>query len=139
MEDVSPFLGRGWAFPPRFDFENNSPMMVAEEEDIQESLRIILSTAQGERYMNPKFGSELSYLIFDSIDSILINRIKDCISSAILNFEPRITLDNIIVDVTAGFQGRIDIMLEYTVRKINVRTNIVYPFYFKEGTNVQNM
>jgi len=137
MEENSLFLGRGWAFPPRFDFENNSPVMVEEEEDIRESIRIILSTAQGERFMNPKFGCELSYLIFDSIDSILINRIKDFISTAILNFEPRITLDTVAIDSTNQFEGRVDILIEYTIRKINVRTNIVYPFYFKEGTNIQ--
>lgn len=139
MEEIDLFLGRGWAFPPRFDFDNNTPVMVAEEEDIRESLRIIFSTAQGERYMNPKFGCELSSLIFDSIDSILINRIKDSITSAILNYEPRITLDNIEVDVLSEFEGRIDVVVEYTIRKINVRSNIVYPFYFKEGTNVHTM
>lgn len=139
MEDINLFLGRGWAFPPRFDFDNNTPVMVAEEEDIQESLRIILSTAQGERYMNPKFGCELPSLIFDTVDSILINRIKDSIATAVLNFEPRITLNDIFIDVSFQFEGRIDIMLDYIIRKINVRSNIVYPFYFKEGTNIQNM
>lgn len=139
MEDDNLFLGRGWAFPPRFDFDLNVPVMVAEEEDIRESLRIIFSTIQGERYMNPKFGCELSALVFDSVDSNLINRIKDSISTAVLNFEPRITLENITVDVVSEFEGRIDILLDYTIRKINVRSNIVYPFYFKEGTNIQNL
>ncbi len=139
MEDTNLFLGRGWAFPPRFDFEKNTPVMVSEEEDIRESLRIILSTARGERIMNPKFGCELSSLVFDRIDSILLNRIKDSVSSAILNFEPRITLENIQIEVSNAFEGRVDLHLDYTIRKINVRTNIVYPFYFKEGTNVQNM
>ncbi len=139
MEEMNLFLGRGWAFPPRFDFDNNTPVMVSEEEDIRESLRIIFSTMQGERYMNPKFGCELSSLIFDNIDSTLINRIKDSVTTAILNYEPRITLDNIHVNVLSGFEGRIDVEIDYTIRKINVRSNIVYPFYFKEGTNIHNM
>jgi phage baseplate assembly protein W len=139
MENNSLFLGRGWAFPPRFDFDNNMPVMVSEEDDICESLRIILSTAKGERYMNPKFGCELSSLIFDNIDSTLINRIKDYITTAVLNFEPRITLDDISIYIPTEHEGRIDVKLEYTIRKINIRSNIVYPFYFKEGTNIQNM
>lgn len=113
--------------------------MVEEEEDIRESLRIILSTARGERWMNPKFGCDLSSLVFDSIDSLLINRIKDAIGTAILNFEPRITLNEIDVDVSKGFDGMIVIALDYTIRKINVRSNIVYPFYFREGTNIQHL
>lgn len=139
MDDKNLFLGRGWAFPPRFDFEKNTPQMVEEEEDIRESLRIILSTARGERWMNPKFGCDLSSLVFDSIDSLLINRIKDAIGTAILNFEPRITLNEIDVDVSKGFDGMIVIALDYTIRKINVRSNIVYPFYFREGTNIQHL
>jgi phage baseplate assembly protein W len=138
MEDESLFLGTGWAFPPRFDFEKNTAVMVSEEEDIRESLRIIFSTALGERYMNPKFGSGLSALIFDGIDSIFLNRLKDYITSAILNFEPRITLDEINVEVVSIYEGKIDVHIYYTIRKINVRTNIVYPFYFKEGTNIEN-
>jgi uncharacterized protein len=140
MDDINnDFLGTGWAFPPRFDFENHSPVLVSESDDIKESLGIILSTAPGERLMNPKFGCELSHLVFESVDSVLINRIKDCVTSAILNFEPRITLEKVEVDVRAQYDGRIDVILEYTIRKINVRTNIVYPFYFKEGTNITNM
>jgi phage baseplate assembly protein W len=133
------FLGRGWSFPPRFDLENNTAVMVEEDEDIRESLRLILSTSQGERIMNPKFGCILSSLIFDSIDSILINRITDTIRTAILNFEPRVTLDKVVVDVSKSYEGVVNVTLEYTIRKINVRSNIVYPFYFKEGTNIHTL
>lgn len=141
MEDETEktFLGRGWSFPPRFDFDNGTPVMVKEEKDVEESLRIIMSTAHGERIMNPKFGSDLSALIFDNIDSILLNRITDSIQKAILNFEPRITLNKIWIDTVHAYDGMLEVHLEYTIRKINVRSNIVYPFYFKEGTNVHHM
>lgn len=119
--------------------ENNVAVMVEEEEDIRESLRIILSTAPGERIMSPKFGCPLSSFIFDSIDSLFINRVTDSIRTAVLNFEPRVTLEAVKVDTTQAFEGLVYITLDYTVRKINVRSNIVYPFYFKEGTNVHNM
>jgi phage baseplate assembly protein W len=133
------FLGRGWSFPPRFDLVNNAAVMVEEEDDIRESLRIILSTAPGERIMNPKFGCALTSFIFDSIDSILVNRITDSVRMAVLNFEPRITLDSVKVDRSMAHEGLVHVILEYTVRKINVRSNIVYPFYFKEGTSVHSM
>lgn len=130
------FLGRGWTFPPRFDLVNSTAVMVEEEEDIRESLRVILSTAPGERIMNPKFGCALPSMVFDSVDSILVNRITDCVRTAILNFEPRITLDQVTVDIARSDEGLVQVMLDYTIRKINVRSNIVYPFYFKEGTHV---
>lgn len=133
------FLGRGWSFPPRFDMINNMTYMVEEEDDIRESLRIILSTAPGERIMNPKFGCGLSSLIFDSIDSLFINRITDSVRTAVLNYEPRVTLESVRVDTSGAYDGHVHVMLDYTIRKINVRSNIVYPFYFKEGTHIHNM
>jgi uncharacterized protein len=137
MQDNT-FLGRGWSFPPRFDFVRNTVMMVEEDEDIVESLRLILSTTQGERIMDPKFGSTLTTFVFDSIDSLFINRIKDSIRTAVLHHEPRVTLDNIAVNTAHASEGFVYVTLFYTVRKINVRSNMVYPFYFKEGTNIQH-
>jgi len=134
------FLGRGWSFPPRFDTENHQVVMVEEEADIRESLRLIMATAPGERIMNPKFGCGLTAYIFDSLDSLLINRIADSIRYAVLNFEPRVTLNDIRFDLTESFdKGVVRVTLDYTIRIINVRTNIVYPFYIKEGTNVHHM
>lgn len=140
MEEVeNSFLGRGWAFPPAFDPKSRKSVMAEEEEDIRQSLFIILSTTPGERIMNPKFGCDLISSVFDNIDSLAINRMKDQIRTAILNYEPRITLHEVLIDTRQSFEGVVHITMEYTIRKINVRTNIVYPFYLKEGTNVTGM
>ncbi len=139
MESNESFLGRGWRFPPTFDPRTKSSEMVEEGKDITQSLLIILSTIPGERIMNPKFGCDLMGTIFDSIDSLVINRIKDLVSAAVLNYEPRITLHEVIVNVLNAYEGKIEVELDYTIRKINIRTNIVYPFYIIEGTNVKGM
>jgi len=34
-------------------------------------------------------------------------------------------------------EGRLDILLDYTVRETNARANMVYPFYLLEGTNLR--
>ncbi|MBK6265144.1 GPW/gp25 family protein [Marivirga sp. S37H4] len=139
MEEENSFLGRGWAFPPAFDAKSKKSVMAEEEEDIRQSLFIIISTTPGERIMNPKFGCDLISSVFDNIDSLAVNRMKDLIRTAILNYEPRITLHEVIIDTSQSFEGVVHITMEYTIRKINVRTNIVYPFYLKEGTNVTGM
>lgn len=139
MEPENSFLGRGWAFPPSFDTKSKKSVMAEEDEDIRQSLFIILSTTPGERIMNPKFGCDLASCVFDNVDSLAINRMKDLIRTAILNYEPRITLHEVVVDTRDSFEGIVNIYLDYTIRKINVRTNIVYPFYLKEGTNVTGM
>ncbi|MEL7004372.1 MAG: GPW/gp25 family protein [Bacteroidota bacterium] len=139
MDSETEFLGRGWGFPPEFDMRRSSSRMVAEEEDIKQSLFIILSTAPGERIMNPKFGCDLMITVFDSIDSLTINRIKDLVTYAVLNYEPRVTLHEVTVNVVNPLDGHVEVGLDYTIRKINVRTNIVFPFYLNEGTNVKGM
>ncbi len=52
------FLGIGWGFPPEFQKHAYAfgVKMVAEEEDISESLRILLSTRPEERVMQPPDG-----------------------------------------------------------------------------------
>ena len=47
------FLGVGWAFPPRIDSATGLPARVSYEEDIRQSILIILTTAKGERVMRP--------------------------------------------------------------------------------------
>ena len=136
MERDTSFLGRGWSFPPRFNPIDRGVEMVAEEEDIRESLRILFSTAPGERVMHPSYGCGLKRMVFEQINETVRTEIKDLIERAILFFEPRITLERVELDDTQIFEGRLLILLEYTIRTINIRSNMVYPFYIREGTLV---
>jgi phage baseplate assembly protein W len=134
MDGNSAFLGRGWSFPPRFSPVDRSVDMVSGEKDIQESLNILFSTAPGERIMHPSYGCGLKRMVFENINMTARTRIKDLIERAVLFFEPRITLERVEIDDSQLAEGRLLILLEYTVRMTNVRSNMVYPFYFQEGT-----
>jgi phage baseplate assembly protein W len=131
------FLGTGWGFPVQFNTQTKSVELSSEQEDIRQALFIILMTKMGERVLRPDFGSQISDSVFGSIDSITVNRIEDQVSQAILEWEPRISLNNVLVDTDFMYDGRLDIKIDYTIRLINVRTNIVFPYYFKEGTNLR--
>ncbi|BDD10013.1 baseplate protein [Fulvitalea axinellae] len=135
--EKSSFLGTGWSFPPSFDKARDTVKMVSEEKDIEQSLALILGTVPGERAMNPEFGCDLKSMSFASIDSHTLNTIKDIVKRAILRFEPRVTLNEVVVDASEYIDGVIRVNLFYTIRKINVRTNMVYPFYLEEGTNIK--
>lgn len=130
------FLGTGWGFPPEFS-RRGAVRMVSAEEDIGESLRLLLGTTPGERVMQPSFGCGLKAHVYDSINESTITILKDVISRAILFFEPRVVLDHILVDSSAEMEGRLDFQIAYTVISTNTRHNIVYPFYLREGTDVQ--
>tara|TARA_B100001250_G_scaffold71778_1_gene58087 strand:+ start:1929 stop:2357 length:429 start_codon:yes stop_codon:yes gene_type:complete len=134
------FLGRGWSFPPQFERSDEvlQLQMVSLEEDIRESLAILLATLPGERVMQPSFGCGLNALVFDNVSQSSITKITDLVERAILFFETRITLENLEVLVDDESKGLIQIHLDYTIRTINTRSNFVYPFYFQEGTDISS-
>ncbi len=129
------FLGHGWSFPPQFDSYGKRVKMVSAEEDIEQSLQILISTIPGERVMHPTYGCRLKTMIFETVDEGVIAEIKDAISRAVLFFEPRIELNDLKVGLDELYEGLIQIQLYYTIRATNSRSNMVYPFYFLEGTN----
>ncbi len=47
MQNKNSFLGKGWAFPPEFSHNDNPTRMFNYEEDIRQSLIILLSTHRG--------------------------------------------------------------------------------------------
>lgn len=135
MEDNNTIIGRGWAFPVSFSRGSNAANMVQDEDDVVQSLRILLSTIQRERVLEPDFGLDLVQMIFEPLSVPAAALLTRKIEKAILNYEPRIELDNVdyVQDVE---KGRIDITIEYTIRATNTRTNLVYPYYFNEGTDI---
>jgi len=132
------FLGTGWGFPPEFARNGKTVKLVSNDDDIRESLLILLSTAPGERVMSPEFGCGLKALAFSDITSSVVTEIKDMIENAVLFYEPRISLDGIDIDTGELAEGLLKIGLNYTIRATNSRSNMVYPFYVLEGTNIRS-
>lgn len=138
MNPESLFLGRGWAFPCEFDRNRKQVNMSEADQDIEESLVILLNTSPGERVMHPDYGCGLRSMVFENITNSDKTIIKDLIKKAVLYHESRIRLDNIFIDDSDLFSfGNILITLEYTIRSTNTRSNFVFPFYINEGTNVR--
>lgn len=134
-----PYLGRGWEFPPQFIIKDyyQGIAMTEEEEDIRQSLHILLSTIPGERIFRPEYGCNTKAWVFSKINTTQATLIKDDIEQAILVGEPRITLENIEIADQDFMEGRLDIQLYYYVKGTNSRSNMVYPFYLEEGTDLK--
>ena len=139
MDSPKTFLGRGWSFPPKFDEKRSELQMVSADQDIRESLIILLSTTPGERPVKPKYGCDLKSLLFEPIGGATNFLIKDMIRQAVLFYEPRIDVDEIEIDRSQEPDGIIGITLHYTIRSTNIRSNIVFPFYKTEGTIVTDI
>jgi hypothetical protein len=129
--DDRDFLGRGWAFPVTPDARGDVAL-VEHERDVQEAVRIILGTAQGERVMRPDFGAGLETLVFEPMNTTTIALVRHRVEQALITWEPRI--DSITVEVRAEpARARLGIDVRYRVRATNTFYNLVYPFYLLEG------
>ena len=132
------FLGTGWSFPPEFSLETGEVLMTSDEEDIQASLKILLGTAFGERFLNPRYGLDMHELLFEPMSTTATAFLKDQINTAILIDEPRIDLLSLEIDTSAQFEGRVAIILEYEIRTTNSRFNLVYPFSTSDASEVRS-
>jgi hypothetical protein len=128
------FLGKGWSFPPSFSQNGRDVQRVSEHQDIQQSLFILLSTAQNERIMREDFGCDLQRFMFEEVSQSLVNSLTALITDAVLYYETRIKLNNVLVDESDKVEGLLTINIDYTVRSTNSRFNLVYPFYLNEAS-----
>jgi phage baseplate assembly protein W len=131
------FLGKGWGFPPTFQRGGAGVVTVKEEEDIRQSLEIILSTEPGERVMRPDFGCNMQAMVFEPINTSLITYMRDKIEKALLYHEPRIDLKRVEINTAEVLEGVVLIEIDYVIRTTNSRQNYVYPFYINEGTDLR--
>lgn len=106
---------------------------VAYEEDIRQSILIILETAPGERVMRPNFGCGIHDLVFTALDSTSLQLIRSAVEEALRRCEARIDVLGVTFDEAATAEGQLIIELEYRVRRTNQTGNLVFPFYFREG------
>src|SRR5215475_89009 len=100
---MAKFLGIGWRFPVGLDDQRQAKthFSLAEYEDsVKQSIRIILSTAKGERVMRPDFGCGIHELVFAPNDAATRGMAEHYVREALLLWEPRI--DVLEVQVTAA-------------------------------------
>lgn len=131
-----PFLGRGWSFPPSFNRNQPGVEMLEAEADIVSSLEILLTTAPGERVLQPEYGCNMEELLFENVDTTTKTLVADKIENSILYFEPRIDLEKVRLDDSREWEGVILIEIVFRVRTTNSRFNFVFPFYKNEGTDL---
>ncbi len=133
MADNKGFMGRGFKFPFSVDPSTNRIAMSNAEEDIEESIKIILRTNVGERVMLPEFGTAAGDFVFSDNRAERIAALESSVREALELWEPRITDIDVEADSASGTKNVVEINIRYTVRMTNNQFNMVYPFYMMEG------
>lgn len=126
------FLGVGWKFPLQQNAQNEIAYS-RYEENIQEAIWVILSTAPGERLMHPDFGCNIHELVFAPNNTSTAGLARFYVEDALIRWEPRIDLEDIEVQADPGDPARLLLSISYRVRTTDSRYNLVYPFYLTRG------
>jgi Phage baseplate assembly protein W len=128
---MTDFIGRGWAFPIRTD-ANGGIALVSREREIAEAIRIIVSTAPGERPMRPDFGCRIQDFVFSPADSSTAAAISAEVTNALTSWEHRIDVENVEVLYTAE-DPTVFYNIHYRMKRTNDQYNLVFPFYVIPG------
>lgn len=138
------YLGRGMAFPtwtdnvgtvlqsaridPTGGFEEASGVR-----KIEESLRIILGTQNGERVMRPEFGCNLKSLVFAPNNDATANLARHYVSEGLKRWEPRIEVLDVVVsrELSVRQTGILRISVHYRIKASQATQSFVYPFYLE--------
>ena len=126
------FLGVGWKFPIRVNAQGAIPFS-QHEQNIEEAIWIILSTAKGERVMQPQFGCGIQDYVFAANNPATRGSIAYEVQNALAEYEPRITVLNVGVSFDPSTPNRLLILVDYRVNSSNSKRNLVYPFYLTES------
>jgi uncharacterized protein len=129
--DFRAFLGRGLAFPLRIG-PHGGFSLVRGEQDVEQAIWIVLSTARGERLMRPTFGCGIHDLVFAPNSPETRARIAHEVRTALTDWEPRIDVVEVRVERGTA-EEQLLIRIDYRIRTNNALHNVVVPFWFQEG------
>ena len=125
---TSDFVGRGFTWPLGVD-HTGAIALTRPGGDLEDSIRVVLLTAPGERLMRPQFGCRIWDLMFEPVNANLLGLISEAVRDALAQWEPRIEVEDVTPVQDSQASGTVLITIAYRVRATNDRRNLVYPFY----------
>jgi Bacteriophage baseplate protein W len=130
MANDRDFLGRGLRFPVSVNL-NGGVSSSQLEENVRQSIFIILGTAPGERINRPMFGCQIHDLMFAPNNPVTSARAEIYCEEALYKFEPRIEKCVCRATPNSDEPNRLDIRIEYVIAGKNDKRNLVFPFYLR--------
>lgn len=110
------------AFPCRLESGLGRFRPLTEQEEIAQSVRMILTTRRGERRFRPKFGAHLDQYAFETMDTTTCNLIRQEVVSALQTWEPRIWNIRVEFDRRPE-EGQLVAVVSYEVRRSGIRAS----------------
>lgn len=114
MNEGKLLYGQSLGFPPRVG-PNGRLVWSSGEENVRESICIILRTKPGERILLPDFGCGLDQYLFEPNSVANLRQIQEEVKQSLTRWEPRIKLDDVRVAVNPDDERAVDITVMYTL------------------------
>jgi phage baseplate assembly protein W len=127
------FIGTGWRFPVKPDASGRLRYVTGEDE-IRQSIWVVLTTAKGERQMRELFGCGIHDLVFDANTAALHGLVQEHVRDALVRWEPRIDVLDVRAESPPEQRNMLLVHVDYRIRANNAIFNLVYPFFLFEGT-----
>ena len=96
------------------------------ENAIKQALKVLLLTGPAERLFHPELASGVRDLLFDLVTPTTAYELQLAIEDVINNFEPRVSLENVIVSANPD-EAAYDVSVEFSIvnqPKDNVQLNL---------------
>jgi len=80
-------------------------VVVKDKAAIIQSIRNLLLTQRGERPFQPDLGSDIYRILFEPLDFVSAGLIRNAIFETLKNYEPRVSVDTVLVSPNESEQG----------------------------------
>lgn len=98
---------------------NNDFIALRNENAIARAMRNLILTARGERFFDPFYGSNIKNLLFENVQPETALTLQDEIREVIENYEPRVVLNDVIVEPDVDYNQYL-VTIDYRVVGIDV-------------------
>ncbi len=104
---------KGWKFPVQVDKSTGRIMTVEDNENVKQSVNIILMTGKYERKIFPTFGTDMRSYMFEVVDQNFISMIRSTITGSLKKWESHIADINVNVKASSGPICQVETVIDY--------------------------
>lgn len=104
---------KGWKFPVQVDKANGRIKTVEDNENIKQSVRMILETRPNERKVVPHFGADLRPYMFETINPGVISSLEGEVESSVKRWESHVMDMNVSIRSETGTVSYLEASVDY--------------------------
>ena len=119
---------RGWKFPIEVNKSTGKIMTVEDNENVKQSIKIILQTQKFERKMRESVGTDINSFMFENIDYSLTNGMTKEVTRSIKRWEEHIEKLSVSVNQSMGDIGSVNVDINFITDIFPVKEKVSESF-----------